>query len=134
MSCVVCCVCLFLHPPSIFIGGSHGQGRRHLQLIFGKPTYSSNKLSPCVQLKLVGPTGRSADQPVGRPPSGPTDLLLWFMGSFLGPLVIGTGIGFCYVGFLLWWAVYSIFYHVSCPDSLEHCVLDHTTPLCCKTS
>ena len=68
-------VCVsFLLPPSIFIGGSHGQGRHHLQLIFGKPTYSSNKLPPRVQLKLVGPTGRSADQQVGRLPSGPPTL------------------------------------------------------------
>ena len=55
-------------------------------------------------------------------------------GLPVGPLVIGMGIGFCYVGFLLWWALYSIFWHVSCPDSPERRVLDQTSPLCCKIS
>ena len=58
-------LCFISLPPSIFIGGSHGQGRSHLQLIFGKPTYSSNKLHPRVQFKSVGPMGRSAGPPVG---------------------------------------------------------------------
>ena len=36
-------------------------------MILGKPTYSSNQISPRVQLKSVGPTGRSAGLPVGPP-------------------------------------------------------------------
>ena len=57
--------------------------------------------------KVGGSTGRPADLPgrstrvVGRLPGGPTDLPFWSVGYILGPLVIGTGIGFYHVGFLL---------------------------------
>ena len=85
-------------------------------------------------LSWWGPRAGRPTRQVGRPHNGPTDLPFWSMGSFLGPLVIGTGIGSCTVGFLLWWAIYSIFWHVSCPDLLECYVLDQTTPLYYKIS
>ena len=51
-------------------------------------------------LKAVGPTGPSADHLVG-PPTFP----FCPVGYFLGPLVLGMGIDFWCVGFLLWWAI-----------------------------
>ena len=57
-----------------------------------------------------------------------------FYNVYKRQLIIGTGIDFYHVGFLLWWALYSIFWHVSHPDSPEHRVLDHSLPLCCKIS
>ena len=55
--------------------------------------------------------GRWPHWVAGRPPwsangpVGPTDLGLLQLGCVLGPHVIGAGLGFWYVGFLLWWAL-----------------------------
>ena len=65
-----------------------------------KPTSTSNEEAPRGKVKAVGPTGPSADWPVG-----PTDLLLARLGRGLGPLVNGMCLGLCHVGFLLWWAL-----------------------------
>ena len=48
-------VCVsFLHPPFVFIGGSHGQGELHLQLILSKLTYTSNQELPRQRFESVG--------------------------------------------------------------------------------
>ena len=121
LSFVVCCVCSFLHPPSIFIGGSHGRGGRLLQLILCKPTYASNGEPPRGRAKLVGHTGNSADQ-AGRPASqwahrpsllvheflpGPTCHWLWYwllscrFLALVGPLLhILTCVGSSFAGTL----------------------------------
>ena len=52
------------------------------------------------------PEGGGAHGQVGRPPSGPTDLLLFPMGCTRGPLVTGVWLGLVPAGFLLWWAFY----------------------------
>ena len=64
--CWVWCVSHFLTPPSIFIGGSHGQGKPILQLCLGEPTSTSNDKPPRGRVEAVGPMGWSADQG-GRP-------------------------------------------------------------------
>ena len=56
-----------------------------------------------------GPQAQSADYMVGRPGVGPTDLPLWATFSPLGPLIIGTGMGFCIACILLWWAIFPSF-------------------------
>ena len=56
------------------------------------------------------------------------------MGYASGPLVTDMRKSFCYVGFLLWWALQSMLWHMPHSDSPEHRVLDHATPLCCKIS
>ena len=87
-------------PPLVFIGGATPRS----QLFSAEPTLGASEGAPRGKVEAVGPMGL-----VGRRPSGPTDLPFRSIGSFLGPLVIGTGIGSCTVGFLLWWAIYSIF-------------------------
>ena len=63
----MCVVCVsFRHPFLLFVGGSHGQGERHLQLSLPEPTSTSNEEAPRGRVKAVGPTGPSADQ-AGRP-------------------------------------------------------------------
>jgi len=47
--------------------------------------------------------GGGAHGQVGRPPSGPTDLLLLGLGCFWCLLVDSCGLGPCSAGFLLWW-------------------------------
>ena len=49
------------------------------------------------------PEGGGAHGLVGRPPTGPIDLLLVAVGCSQGPLVNGLWIGFFPAGFLLWW-------------------------------
>ena len=49
------------------------------------------------------PEGGGAHGQVGRPPNGPTDLLLFPMGCSQGPLVYGVWLGFVSARFLLWW-------------------------------
>ena len=103
---VSCGACLIPSPHLVFIGGSHGQGECVLQLILQEPMSTSNQELPRRRLKLVwahglvGRPGWSSDHPVG-----PTDLGLLQLGCVLGPHVIGAGLGFWYVGFLLWWAL-----------------------------
>ena len=52
-------------------------------------TSPSNEELPRRRLEAVGPMGMEA----GRPPSGPTDLLLFPMGYPRGPLVTGMWLG-----------------------------------------
>ena len=52
------------------------------------------------------PEGGGAHGQVGRPPIGPTDLLLFPMGCTRGPLVTGVWPGLVPAGFLLWWPFY----------------------------
>ena len=92
--------------------------RGQLQPSLTKPPSAANGRPPRGTRRRWGPLiGRSACL-VGRTPSGPTDLALWSVGHFLGPLVNGTGFGFCCFGLLLWWAL------------LTH-VLTHVASLIC---
>ena len=91
------CVCSFLYPsPCIYRREPPRDRSSSLQNQHWEPVREHH----VAKLRRWGPWAWSADH---RPPSGPIDLPFRSTGSFLGPHVIGTGIGSCTVGFLLWW-------------------------------
>ena len=90
-------------PPLIFIEGSHSFHGREFSSFLLEPTSSSNEELPHRNLKVVGPMGWSADHP-----AGPSDLPFLPLGCSLGPPFNGFCLGFCHVGFLLWWAIWSM--------------------------
>ena len=98
---VRCGVSLFA-PPLIYIGGATGV----LPAICNY--YSSNRPKEPTRECHMEAGGGGAHWAVGRPgwsaghPVGPPTFPFVPTGCALGPLVIGTGLGFWYVGFLLW--------------------------------
>ena len=71
MCWVWCCVLFHFSTPSlIFIGGSHGRGEIHLQLILSEPTKGTNALPPCGKLRRWGPWAWRPTRVVGQPAQG----------------------------------------------------------------